>query len=264
MTDSSSKKKKKSSAASSEAQPTWKPTEESKKKAGTNRLISWILWIAAIAVEVLAIVFIVPEVGFQDIYLWFLIGALVVTAILAIVANLLWRQANQLDPASEKNKVAWFIQNQLGVIMTLIAFVPLIIIIFANKDMNNQQKSLAGIVGIVLMLIAGWTGVELNQASQEKYGAETALVAYYTGDDTVYWVPNGGVYHLCEEVSYLANSTDIRETTVQEAIAAGKNRLALNANLNACGIEGTQLSAGDTFEYNGFTYTVPAPTDKEQ
>ena len=43
--------------------------------------------------------------------------------------------------------------------------------------------------------------------------------------DTVYWVKNGGVWHLRRDCSSLSRSKEILSGTVNEAIAAGKERV---------------------------------------
>lgn len=43
--------------------------------------------------------------------------------------------------------------------------------------------------------------------------------------DTVYWVKNGGVWHLRRDCSSLSRSKEILSGTVDEAIAAGKERV---------------------------------------
>ena len=76
-----------------------------------------------------------------------LIAAIVVIAVFAIVGSLLWKKANRADPASRSEPVRFFIQNQLGVIIAIIAFLPLIVLIFTNKNMGGQQKAIAGGIG---------------------------------------------------------------------------------------------------------------------
>ncbi|HQI71472.1 MAG TPA: hypothetical protein PLT47_12020, partial [Bacteroidales bacterium] len=59
-----------------------------------------------------------------------------------IIGSLQWKKANRFDPASEKDKIRFFIQNQLGAIISIIAFLPLIILIFTNKNMTGSKKVL--------------------------------------------------------------------------------------------------------------------------
>ncbi len=56
----------------------------------------------------------------------------------------MWKAANKQDPASKADKARFLFQNQLGAIITLIAFVPLIVLIFMDKDMDPKNKKIAG------------------------------------------------------------------------------------------------------------------------
>jgi hypothetical protein len=98
-----------------------------------------------------------------------LIGLLVGIAIFAIAGNLLWKSANRQDPASKADKARFLFQNQLGAIITLIAFLPLIVLIFMDKDMDPKNKKVAGGVGVVLAIVATFIGIDLNPASVEQY-----------------------------------------------------------------------------------------------
>ncbi|HEU4849650.1 MAG TPA: hypothetical protein VFS93_04495, partial [Terrimesophilobacter sp.] len=131
-------------AETPDAESNWKPTAESKSKAGRFRIIAAVLWVLAIATEAFAIFWLLRQVPFETWHLILLIGLLVVIAGLAIGGSLLWKKANRLDPASKKDKVRFFVQNQLGAIVTAIAFLPLIVMILLNKDMDGKQKGIAG------------------------------------------------------------------------------------------------------------------------
>jgi len=98
-----------------------------------------------------------------------LIGILVVIAIFAIAGSLMWKAANKHDPARESDKARFFFQNQLGAIITLIAFLPLIVLIFLDKDMDPKNKKVAGMVGGVLAVVAALIGVSWKPPSVEQY-----------------------------------------------------------------------------------------------
>jgi len=151
--------------------------------------------------------------------------------VLAIGGSLLWKQSNRLDPASKSDKVRFFVQNQLGVIISAIAFIPLIILIFTNKNMSGQQKAIAGIIAIVLLGASGTLGATVNPPSTEQYTAETQTVTQATGGtDLVYWTKEGKVFHLCAAASAVnlqSKDNQIYSGTVAEAHAAGKSRLTL-------------------------------------
>ena len=205
----------------------WKPTPEAKSKAIGFRVIAGVLWLLAIGTEAFAIFWVLRQ---NPVNLILLIVLLVVIGGLAVVGSLLWKQANRLDPASRNDKVRFFVQNQLGAIITIIAFLPLIIMIFLNKDMDGKQKGIAGAIGIVLLLVAGYFGTSINPPSTEQYTAETEQVVEITGQNLVFWTKSGNVFHLCQDASAVnLDSADntIYSGTVAEAHAAGKPRLTL-------------------------------------
>lgn len=232
--------------AEKEGASSWKPTAESKGKATTRRVIAVLLWLLAIGGEAFAIFWVLKrpkENGEFPTWAWILLlGILVAVALLAFGGSQLWKQANRLDPASSSNGFRFFVQNQLGAIITLIAFVPLIVLIFLNKDMSGKQKGIAGSVGIVLLLVAGFFGTELNSASVEQYSAEAATVHELTGGDEVFWVQNSEVYHLCGGASDLQHESQddtIYSGSVADAHAAGLERLTLKVDeeVTQCGFD---------------------------
>lgn len=222
----------------------WKPTPEAKGKAIQFRIFAAILWVLAIGLEAFAIFWILKpgldEVAFPDSSLYWLIGLLVVIGLLAWGGSFFWKKANRLDPASRQNKVRFFIQNQLGVIITIIAFLPIIILIFMNKDMDGKQKGIAGAIGIVLLVAVGLLSAEFDPVSTESMDERVSEVVALTGKNEVVWTTHGKVYHLCDAVSDVnRESADmtIFTGTVEDAVAAGKSRLTLKVdqNLEQCG-----------------------------
>lgn len=222
----------------------WKPTAEAKGKAIQFRIFAAILWVLAIGLEAFAIFWILKpgldEVAFPDSSLYWLIGLLVVIGLLAWGGSFFWKKANRLDPASRQHKVRFFIQNQLGVIITIIAFLPIIILIFMNKDMDGKQKGIAGGIAIVLLVAVGLLSAEFDPVSSESMDEQVQEVVALTGKNEVVWTTHGKVYHLCDAVSDVnRDSADmtIFTGTVEEAIAQGKSRLTLKVdqNLEQCG-----------------------------
>ena len=110
---------------------------EAKSKAKTFRIIAFICWLVAIGLEIYAILKLLNNESMT----W-LIVAIVVILILAVTGNILWKKANRLDPASKKDKTRFFIQNQLGAIMSVLALLPLVILIYTNKDMDGKTKGI--------------------------------------------------------------------------------------------------------------------------
>lgn len=147
-------------------QDSWKPSPESKQQSTTFRIIAGILWVLAIGIEAFAIFRVLKQ---TPVNMTLLIILTVIIGIFAIGADLLWKRANKMDPASASDTVRFFIQNQLGAIMSLIAFLPLIILILTNKNMDQKQKGIAGGIGVALFLVAAVLGVSINPPSVEKY-----------------------------------------------------------------------------------------------
>ena len=191
----------------------------------------------AIGTEAFAIFYVLKQ---NPVNLVLLIILLVVIGALAVGGSLLWKRANRLDPARKSDKVRFFVQNQLGAIITVIAFLPLIILIFTNKNMDGKQKGIAGAIAIVLLLVAGYFGLSLNPPSVEQYTAETQTVVELTGQNLVFWTKSGEVYHLCEDASAVnleSEDNTIYSGTVADAHADGKERLTLQVDqeLEQCG-----------------------------
>ncbi|GAA1317322.1 hypothetical protein ACFSWE_10735 [Leucobacter albus] len=291
----SSKKQSGKAAAAADApatnEPTWAPTAAAKATATRFRWIAVALWAVAIALEAVSIFWLLRQREFvgEDGTLvrdadtglleaqgatatfpqWAfvtLIIALVVIAALAITGSMLWKKANRLDPARQADRVRFFVQNQLGAIIAIIAFLPLIILIFTNKDMDGKQKGIAGAIGIVLALAATALGIDYNPASVEKYNADQSAVIQLLGQDQVVWVDGGSVYHVCENVPDIQTGSDKRFGTTAEAIEANKNRLTLKfaSELRACGLnvpENAQAIEAALKEIQGGAtgVTLPAP-----
>ncbi|MCM3656317.1 hypothetical protein M3147_03535 [Agromyces mediolanus] len=234
------------SGDATEPPPGWTPTPEAKAKATRFRLIAGGLWLLAIAGEAVAIFWVLRQ---SPVNLWLLIGLTVVIGALAITGSVLWKKANRLDPASKQDTVRFFVQNQLGAIIAVIAFLPLIVLIFTNKDMDGKQKALAGIIAIVIGGGAVALGVDYNPPSVEQYTEESNLVAQLTGEDLVYWTKSGSVFHVCADVPDVnkeSQDNQIYEGTVAEAHAAGKDRLTKrweSEAVNYCGYTEAEVEA---------------------
>lgn len=147
----------------------WQASQDQKGKAKKLRLMAGGSWFVAIATEIAAIVLILKKT-FNSGGLVLMIALLVVIAIFAILGSILWKKANRHDPASRAEPFKFFVQNQLGAIITLIAFLPLLAMIFLDKDMDPKTKKVAGGVGAVLAVVATFVfGADYNPASTEQY-----------------------------------------------------------------------------------------------
>ncbi len=146
----------------------WRATQGQKSAAARLRIFALIAWAIAIGGEIAGIVLLYRHT-FDHGNMALLIGLLVGIAIFAIAGSLMWKAANKHDPASKAEPFKFFIQNQLGAIITLVAFLPLIVLIFLNKDMDPKNKKIAGGVGVVLAVVATLIGVSYNPPSVEQY-----------------------------------------------------------------------------------------------
>lgn len=128
--------------------------------------------------------------------MWQIIALIVADLIFVIAGSLLWKKSNRFDPPSEKEKIKFFMQSQLGLIAAIIAFLPLVIFIFMNKNISGKQKGLIGGIAVAALLIAGVTGIDWNPPSVEQYAEQTSQVEELTGKNLVYWTKAGTRYHL--------------------------------------------------------------------
>ncbi len=146
----------------------WRATHGQESAAKRLRIFAALAWIVAIGGEVAGIV-LLRQHKFDHGNLPLLIGILVGIAIFAIAGSLLWKAANKQDPARESDHARFFFQNQLGAIITVIAFLPLLVLIFMDKDMDPKNKKIAGGLGAVLAVVATLIGVSWNPPSVEQY-----------------------------------------------------------------------------------------------
>jgi hypothetical protein len=241
----------------------WRATQGQESAAKRLRIFAALCWIVAIGGEIAGIVLLYRH-AFDHGNLPLLIGILVGIAVFAIAGSLLWKAANKHDPARKSDTAKFFFQNQLGAIITLIAFLPLIVLIFMDKDMDPKNKKIAGGVGAVLAVVATMIGVSWNPPSVEQYtqdmnacaaqikahqpttacspevadqakeiARDSAAVVEASGQDVVYWIaPEGGakrasiphVFHICDAVSPLRGKT-VNRGSVTQAYAENATRI---------------------------------------
>lgn len=156
------------STADADVTKAWQATQGQKAAASRLRIFAAVSWLIAIGGEIAGIVML-RQHRFDHGNLALLIGILVAIAIFAIAGSLMWKAANRHDPASRADGFRFFVQNQLGAIITLVAFLPLIVLIFLDKDMDPKNKKIAGGVGAVLAVVATLIGVSFKPPSVEQY-----------------------------------------------------------------------------------------------
>ncbi len=193
--------------------------------AGKFRIGAVVLWIVGIAFEVLAILFMAKKLYLPPNSMVWMIGSLIVDCVCVVIGSQLWKKANHMDPASEANKTKFFIQNQLGAIISVLAFLPFIILVLINKDADKNTKLVATIVAVVALAISGVSSIDTNPVSSEDLAQEQQMAETYAVDGNVYWTTFGTVYHLDPDCSHIINSGTIYSGSIAEATDAGRSRL---------------------------------------
>ncbi|MCL1865118.1 MAG: hypothetical protein FWF73_04830 [Spirochaetes bacterium] len=189
---------------------TFVPTAEAKGQATQLRIFAAVLWVLAIGAEIGAILVLQKSAKpiVTSTWVW-MIALIVIDLILVVIGSMLWKKSNRLDPASKKDTVRFFIQNQLGVIIAVIAFLPLVILIFTNKDLDGKQKGILGGIAIAALIIAGLLSADFNPPSKEEYAQQTSRIEELTGANSVYWTKSGTKYHIYADCSHInTNRTD--------------------------------------------------------
>lgn len=205
-------------------------SDEAKAKAGQFRLFAVIAWLIAIAGEVFTIYKIKHTISGENI-LTFLIIAIIIILILAVVGNLLWKKAGRLDPPSEKNKVEFFLKSQLGAILSVAAFLPLVIVIFTSKNLDGKTKGIAGAIAVVALLIGFGSGIQTAPPSIEKYSKQIqeqtdSLKQIAPNAEFVYWIGEAGKikdsthkYHINEDCQYIKEKENVQKGTIKDAFS---------------------------------------------
>ena len=205
-----------------------KHSAASGETVGNKRTVAIILWVVAILFEALAVMSLMQDspiygkLPFFEPLVWMIIF-LVLDLICVIIAGQLWKKANHIDPPSEKNAVEFFFKSQLGAILSIIAFLPFVILALVDNNADKRTKIIAVAVAVVAMLIGAGTSADFNPVSSEDLEAMEAN-AIELGDGTVYWTEHGSVYHLNPNCGHIINSSTIYSGTAAEAYDYGLSR----------------------------------------
>lgn len=197
-------------------------TAKDKGNATGKRVAAVILWVLAIACEIVGILSYFGKISITFIgTLTFIIAVLVLDLIFVVCGSLLWKNANHIDPISKKNSVKFFLYNNMGLIVACFAFIPYLIILIKDKDkLDKKTKLIAVIAAVVALLIGGLTGIDYNPVSEES---KAEAVQEIDGD--VYWTQFGKVYHTHSDCQHINRSDSYYEGTVEEAIDNNRTRL---------------------------------------
>ncbi len=200
---------------------------------GMLRPIAIGLWILGLIFEVLGICILLPQhvklpaFVLSNQILWLCV-ALAIDFVLVVIGSLLWKKANRIDPPSEKNQVEFFLKTQLGAIISVIAFLPILIVLLTNKDLDKKSKTLATILTVALLVLSTLFGTEFNPISLEDLQQmEVNAQESEFGVGTVQWSKNSKVYHTWTQCPALnrIKEENLREGVVKAAFEEGKARM---------------------------------------
>ena len=189
------------------------------------RIGAAVLWILGIVCEIMAVLVMngtlfLPGPGAST---WLIIF-LVVDLVMVVIGSQLWKRANHLAPASKENKLSYWVQTDLGVIVAAVAFAPVILLLLTNKDLDKGTKKAGAIVAAIALVAAVASDIDYHPATQEDLDQAEAGAAVLSDDGLAYWTPFGEVYHFNPDCQYLKNSGTIYSGTVQDALDAKRTR----------------------------------------
>ncbi len=175
-------------------------------EARPKRILAFVFWALAIAAEIIAIYF------FNNyVVLWPCLVALVADLIFCIIAALNWKKANDIDPPKGR-----FLKNQFGVIMCLIAFLPLgYVLLKQSKQMPANVKKIISIVAAVCFIAAMGASIDYNPTTVDDLNETKLEQAGYTG--VCYWGRYSKSFHFDPDCRTLLNSEVIYEGSIEEA-----------------------------------------------
>ena len=93
----------------------------------------------------------------------------------------------------------------------MIAFLPIIILVFTDKDMDKKSKGLVGGIAIVALAIAGLTSYDYNPVSSEQLQLAEQEVLQVSPSGTVYWAEHSKKYHVDQDCPAFSNSEVVYE-----------------------------------------------------
>ncbi len=195
------------------------PKWDSKGRWKKFRIFAILCWIIAIAFEAIGILRLTDVINWfsnMDITV-FLLVAIGLDLLFVITGSLLWKKANHIDPASEKNKTKFWLWNNLWTILSVLAFLPIIILVFTDKDLDKKSKTVVGTVAIIALAIAWLVGYDFDPISSEQLELAEQEVLQVSPSWTVYWAEHSKKYHVDKDCPAFSNSETVYEWTVRDA-----------------------------------------------
>ena len=193
----------------------WDPV----KRATTRRWIAVILRLIAIIFETIWIL------RLMDVITWFswlevkyfLLICIALDLVFFIIGSLVWKKANHIDPISEKNKLKFWSWNNLGTILSILAFLPMIIVVLMSKNLDKNTKKLVWWVAVAALAIAWLASYDYNPVSSEQLLRAEQEVLQVSPTGKVYWAPYSKKYHVDPDCPAFSNSETVYEGTVRDA-----------------------------------------------
>ena len=252
----------------------WRATHGQESAAKRLRIFAALSWIVAIGGEIAGIVLLLQG-KFDQGNLPLLIGILVGIAIFAIAGSLMWKAANKHDPASKSEPFKFFVQNQLGAIITVIAFLPLVVLIFMDKDMDPKNKKIAGGIGAVLAVAATLIGVSWNPPSVEQYTEDmnTCAAQIKSNQPTTACSPEVAeqAKDIARDSKTVAEATNGQDVVYWIAPAAGATRsehaLVFHLCKDVSPLRGKTVNSGsvtEAYSENATRITKQIPMEQRQ
>lgn len=194
-----------------------------KERGKKYRIFAICLWVIAIIFEVIGILRLSGIINwFSNISVTtFLIICIILDLICFVPGSLLWKKANHIDPFSEKDKLRFWMLNNLGTILSILAFLPIIIVVLTNKDLDKKDKTIVTVVAAIALIIAGVSSYDFNPISSEQLEHAEKEVMNVSGGNTVYWAPHSKKYHVDPDCPAFSQSETVFEGTVKQAFEKG-------------------------------------------
>lgn len=106
----------------------------------------------------------------------------------------------------------------MGLIASVICFLPIVILLLANKDLDGKTKKIVTVVAAIALVLASLFSIDFNPVSAE----ELAEAQQAVGTGTVYWTQFGKSYHLDPNCHTLMRSSKVYQGTIEEAFEANR------------------------------------------
>lgn len=181
------------------------------------------LWALAIIFEVVAILRLANVITLWPSLeiTWFLIIFILLDLAAFIPGSLLWKKANHIDPVSEKNATKFWLVNNLGTILSVLAFLPIIVVVLTSKDLDKKSKTIVGAVAAVALIVAGVASYDFDPVSSEQLQRAQAEVMNVSETGHVYWGKYSKKYHVDPDCPAFSHSDEVYEGTVGQAFEKG-------------------------------------------